>query len=116
MSKQLTASEVAEIQHRYRYLINYASDSADEPIDPIRYVDSNGDHMLHVAARSGDVRTVELLIKSGQNIDEKGDMGYTALHYAYAHNRRDVIDLLINYGANKDVLNEFGFRPDYYKN
>jgi ankyrin repeat protein len=105
---KLTDAEISELQHKYRHLINYESDDPDEPIDPLTYVDSNGDSLLHIAAQLGDLRTVELLLKAGVDVNRIGDMGSTALHYAKT---KDVADLLRAYGASIEIRNEFGKLP-----
>jgi ankyrin repeat protein len=104
----LNLNEIAEIQARYYYLTNYDKDDPGAPIDPVTYVDSNGDALLHIASAAGDVRTVELLIKAGVRIDLLGDMDNTALHYAKSKGHEDVAKLLIDHGANTEIENRFG--------
>lgn len=104
----LTDVEVQELQKKYSYLTNYESDDPDAPINPLSYVDSNGDTLLHIAARRGDIHTVKLLLSAGVDVNQPGDMGNTALHYALDEN---VAYVLLNNGASVDVLNEFGKRP-----
>lgn len=111
LSLNFTESEVAELQKRYYYLINYSSEDPSTPIDPLTYVDSSGDHLLHIAARAGDLRSVELLIRAGENIDQRGDMGCTALHYAIAEKQVDVVDFLLAHGADSRARNDFGQLP-----
>lgn len=103
--------EIAELQKRYNHPINYESDSHQTPIDPLSYVDSNGDSLLHIAASGGDLRTVELLLKAGIDVDRLGDMGCTALHYALAGDHKDVANFLLAHGASTEIINEFGLRP-----
>jgi len=112
MSMNLTQAEIREIQDRYRYLINYESDDPDRPIDPISYVDSNGDSLLHIATNAGDLKTVELLLKAGVNVNQIGDMGSTALHYARAKRHDDIANILLEYGALTNVENDFGQLPE----
>jgi ankyrin repeat protein len=105
----LSEVEVQELQKKYSYLVNYESEDPDAPIDPLTYVDSNGDALLHIAAQNGDLRTVEMLLKAGVDVNQVGDMGNTALHYAKAE---DVASLLLAHGASIEVRNEFGQRPE----
>jgi len=107
MSIIMTVEEKHEIQGRYHYLVNFGEDP-DAPIDPLTYVDSNGDHLLHIATRQGDLRTVELLIKAGQDVNQRGDMGCTALHYALMSGKADVAEFLLLNGADESVKNDFG--------
>jgi ankyrin repeat protein len=103
--------EIAEIQAQYGYLTNYMDQDPCAPIDPMSYVDSNGDHLLHIAAVRGDTRTIGLLLDGGQAIDQLGDMGCTALHYAYAGGHEGVVELLLSRGANARIRDAFGRLP-----
>ncbi|MDG0856730.1 ankyrin repeat domain-containing protein [Roseateles puraquae] len=103
---KLSPSEIAEIQQRYSYLTNYDEDRApDSPIDPLTYVDSNRDSLLHIAVQNNDLRTVALLLRAEAPVNEPGDLGNTPLHYASS---KEMVDLLIGAGAATDVKNEFG--------
>ena len=105
---KLTALEIRELREKYRHLINYQADDPLSPIDPLAYVDSNGDTLLHIAAQGGDLRTTELLLKAGMDPNRAGDMRSTALHYAKT---RDVAALLRAHGASNQIRNEFGKLP-----
>ena len=107
---RLTKAEVQELQTKYGYLTNYEAEEPDSPIDPLTYVDSNGDALLHIAAQGGDLRTVELLLKAGVDANQIGDMGNSALHYAKDEN---LARLLLSHGASVDVYNEFGKQPSW---
>jgi len=71
-------------------------------------VDSNGDGLLHIASAAGDVRTVELLVEAGVDVDLLGDMDNTALHYASLKGHEEVAKFLIDHGANTAIENRFG--------
>ena len=105
---KLTESEIKELQTKYSYLMNYEAEDPDAPIDPLTYVDSNGDALLHLAAQQGDTRTVELLLRAGIDVNLVGDMGNTALHYAKT---QEVASLLLSHGASAALFNEFGKQP-----
>jgi ankyrin repeat protein len=105
---KLTEAEVQELRAKYSYLTNYEAEDPTAPIDPLTYVDSNGDALLHLAARRGDKRTVELLLRAGIDVNVAGDMGNTALHYAKTD---EMATLLLGHGASADICNEFGQRP-----
>jgi len=111
MSMTLKTDEIKEIQEAYFYLINYESDDPQAPIDPLTYIDSNGDNLLHIAARRGDLRTVELLVGAGMDVNKTGDMELTPLHYAYQSENPEVIKLLLNNGASKELQDGFGKLP-----
>jgi len=108
----LNNKEIADLQKKYSYLINYERDDPMAPINPENYMDSDGDHLIHIAARQGDLQTVEVLIRAGQDINQIGDMGYTPLHCAYMSGNVEVIEFLLANGANKEVKNEFGQTPE----
>lgn len=108
---ELTGDEIRKIQSEYRDLINYEDGDPTAPIDPMTYVDSNGDGLLHIAAAKGDAETIRTMLRAGANINQLGDMGMTPLHYAYESHQQDVIDFLIAGGASTDIRDEFGRLP-----
>jgi ankyrin repeat protein len=107
----LSSEDVQAIRDKYPELREYPSDDLDEPIDPLTFVDPTGDSVLHIAARAGDLRTVELLVRAGVDVNQIGDMGCTALHYAKMKNREDVYSYLVAHGASTSIRNEFGLLP-----
>lgn len=111
MSMKLSQETISELQRKYDYLINYESNDPTSPIDPFTYVDSGGDNLMHIAAQLGDLDTVKLLVVAGIAIDLKGDMGFTALHYAYDNKHLGVVNFLLERGASPDIKNEFGKIP-----
>lgn len=108
MSMKISEAEIDELRKKYHYLVNYESDDPGAPIDPVTYVDSNGDTLLHIASQNGDLRTIEVLLKAGMNVNQIGDMGSTPLHYA---ENDDVANFLLAHGASKSISNEFGELP-----
>lgn len=100
------------IQQKYADLPNSVDEDPRAPIDPITYVDSNGDSLLHIAAWRGDAETVETLLKLGVGVNMLGDMSSTALHYAYRKGRADVVKVLLSHGASTTMRDEFGNKPD----
>lgn len=108
MTEQLTPAELAELELAFRDLLNYEGDDPTAPIDPVTQVTPEGDSCLHIAALRGDLRSVELLVKVGVDVNLQGDMGYTPLHYARTP---EVVEFLLTHGARKDIKNEFGKAP-----
>lgn len=100
-----------ELQERIGNLPNFESDNPLEPIDPLTWHSPEGDSCLHYAAMRGDLRSTELLLDAGMDINEIGDMGYTALHYAGRFNKLEVYDYLLERGADRDIVSEFGTKP-----
>jgi ankyrin repeat protein len=111
IKQTLSQIEISLMQKRYYYLTNYVDNDPDAPIDPLTYRDSNGDGLLHIAARSGDAETVGLLIKAGVDVNLRGDMDSTPLHYAMEKEQKEVVNLLLAHGARSDVRNRFGQLP-----
>lgn len=111
LSMKITSEEIAEIQSRYRYLVNYDDRGPSAQIDPMTYVDSNGDYLIHIAASGGDLRTIQILINAGQDVDVRGDMGCTALHYACAAGHTEIERFLLKHGASLGARNDFGKLP-----
>jgi ankyrin repeat protein len=112
MSITLEQDKIHELQKKYHYLTNYESDDPEDPIDLLTYIDSNGDNLLHIAAQLGDLCTVAVLVGAGMPVDQAGDMGCTALHYAYQAKHMEMIKFLLNSGASKNIQNNFGKLPD----
>lgn len=108
MSSRLSKTELENLERKFSYLVNYESDDPDAPIDPLSYVDSNGDTCLHLASRQGDLEAVSLLLKGGVDVNQKGDMDNTSLHYANKKGHQSIIDSLLAHGADPDLKNLFG--------
>ena len=107
----LTKEQVAELQRRYSHLINYEGDDPTEPIDPLTYRAADGDHLIHIAAFTGDLTTVEWLLDAGENVNAVGDMGETPAHNAASNLHKDVFELLAARGADLTTKSEFGMTP-----
>jgi ankyrin repeat protein len=64
-----------------------------------------GESLLHVAAKSGHVSMVKLLLDKGATINIQDESGNTALHYASANGKKDMVKLLLEKGADASVVN-----------
>lgn len=53
-----------------------------------------------------------VLLNQGPNLDAADQNGMTALHWAYLLNLPEVAQFLQSRGANADILNRFGMRPE----
>lgn len=60
-------------------------------------------HNLMFAVIENDIKKVKYLIDTGANINFQDNSGWTALHNAAFHCHKDIVELLIMHGADKDV-------------
>ena len=67
--------------------------------------DSNGKTQLHIAANSGEIQTVKLLIEAGADVNATDRFGDTALHNATNKGHIKVVELLIDAGADVNIKN-----------
>ena len=69
---------------------------------------------LHYAASLNNLETINFLIKNvDMNINDRDINGCTALYYAAYHGKREAYNLLIKLGANKDIGDNYGVKPEY---
>lgn len=57
---------------------------------------------------------VEILLKNGANVNEKGVGDLTALHLAAAYGQTTIIDYLIKHGADVNAMDSYGRTPLYF--
>ncbi|MDO6992644.1 ankyrin repeat domain-containing protein [Brachyspira innocens] len=69
---------------------------------------------LHYAASLNNLETINFLIKNvDMNINDRDLNGCTALYYAAYHGKKEAYNLLIKLGANKDIGDNYGVKPEY---
>lgn len=85
--------------------------------DPLA-MDYIGNNSLHKSSLRGRVDFVLLLIKFQKDLDVLGSDGFTAINYAANFNHWDVVEVLLEAGANPDVPDWFGItaRDRIYRN
>jgi ankyrin repeat protein len=54
---------------------------------------------------------VRIMVNKGVDVNARGPFGWTALHAAAYHGRNDIIDLLVQNGANPNLMDDFGQTP-----
>ncbi|CAD8165370.1 unnamed protein product [Paramecium pentaurelia] len=70
----------------------------------------DGNTYLIIAAQTGNVEIVELLLNKGSFVNVQNNDGDTALHKAIAYNYFNIADILISQGA-LNLRNKEGFTP-----
>ncbi|XP_954876.1 ankyrin-repeat protein, putative [Theileria annulata] len=65
----------------------------------LEFVDQVGRSAIHYAASSGNLDLVKYLVSNGVYIDKKDVKGWTPLFIAVVKNHVEIVDLLLNYGA-----------------
>jgi len=66
---------------------------------------------LHNAAGHGDIRTVELYIENGSNINLFDIDGWTPVYCATLNGHLEIVKLLIEYGSNINLKDKVGWTP-----
>jgi ankyrin repeat protein len=74
--------------------------------DDVNATNGDDENALHLAAHRNDLEAARLLIEAGINIDQRGDLGRTPLHYAVSFGHRDMVLLLIESGADVHACDE----------
>ncbi|CAF1042765.1 unnamed protein product [Rotaria sp. Silwood1] len=73
--------------------------------------DEYGRTLLYLAARNGYYDICNFLLRAGCKIDETQKDGSTALHGASFYGHETIVQLLLEYEADPNVINRFGHRP-----
>lgn len=66
----------------------------------------DGNTALMHAAGGGHAGIVNALLKAKANVNERNQGGYTALSWAASSDRRDVLAILLDHGADHDAINK----------
>jgi ankyrin repeat protein len=81
-------------------------DFADADFSDVNACASDGDNGLHFVVRCNDLPAAKALIDAGIDVNKPGDLGYTPLHVACMQGNADMVQLLIDNGANMFALSE----------
>ena len=60
---------------------------------------SNREEAVFAAIQTGDIHAVERFVKSGADLNQKNEFGFTALSMAAAHGRTEIVKILVQGGA-----------------
>lgn len=72
---------------------------------------ADGETPLHLAALSGELADLRLMLPTISDIDAPGGIGHTALHYAIMFGYAAIADVLLSQGASLLAENDYGDRP-----
>ena len=64
--------------------------------------------MLHQYVRDHDINKINEMLESGIDVNEKDWLGYTPVHWACYFGYADLVTLLIDKGANPDLISDTG--------
>lgn len=79
------------------------------------YKNNENMNSLHLAVLKKDLTMVKMLLKYIKNIDARSNSGSTALHYACNFQMYDIVKILIEKGANQNIIDyENDFYPIFY--
>lgn len=67
--------------------------------------DEEGERALHLAAKAGHGRIVNMLLQEGADVKAMSRVGSTALHFAAAHGHTEVLRTLLEKGADASARN-----------
>jgi ankyrin repeat protein len=94
----------------YRDDTDAVTDLINRGLD-VNSVDPAGNTLLHVAARSGNIKLMETLLKSNANPKVRNRVGDTAVMLAAYGGKMEAVDVLLAHGAD---LNNSGWTPLHY--
>ena len=83
-------------------ILNRVKDTADfgyVDFDDINATNTLGDNALHCVIVWGDYEAARVLIENGIDIQKHGEHGYTPLHQACAFGHKNIVELLLQNGA-----------------
>lgn len=73
---------------------------------------ASGQTLLHLAAFLGFPTLVRFLVEHDVDLDMRDRNGFTALHFAVFSQSRECATILVNAGADKDIVNSAGKTPE----
>lgn len=64
-----------------------------------------GESLLHLAAKSGHLSMLKLLLEKGADVNIQDESGNTALHYTAANGKKDIVKFLLEKSADTSIVN-----------
>lgn len=69
------------------------------------------DTLLHLAARTGAIDDIRVLVDAGADVNMAGDLGNTPLHQAVMMGQTESVKILLKLGAKTKLRNQFNQTP-----
>jgi ankyrin repeat protein len=82
------------------------ADFSETDFSDVNATSSDGDNALHCVVRWGDLPAAKALVEAGIDINKAGDLGYTPLHVACVQGNAEMVQFLIDLGADMFALSE----------
>jgi len=101
-----TVSTLQALDRHYEELSALCATQDGEDVDPVVTLSSG----LTAAVSRGDVSEVRRLLET-EDVNQKSDIGYTPVHYAVWDDKPDILDMLIDAGAELECKADDGFTP-----
>ncbi len=108
----------AQKENLQRKLATEVADLPNAPVTPQNLRRSNKDLQggltpLVFAARQGDMKSVQILVDHGADVNETTQYGWTALLTATQNRYYQIGKYLLDHGANPNIANKGGWTPLY---
>ncbi|WP_261340305.1 ankyrin repeat domain-containing protein [Rhodopirellula europaea] len=79
--------------------------------DPNEAIGKKGDHLIHLAARTGDIGFLAVLLEAKVSPNARGNLRRTALHHVTKGKFEFMANMLLENGANPDAVDARGDTP-----
>ena len=81
--------------------------------ESVNVADRHGNRALHIAARNGNIQTIQLLVDCGADVNALNEDGQTPLHTAHSgwSNRPELCSILLEHNAKIDAVDKDGNQP-----
>ena len=98
-----------ELYREISSVADYSEITVTDPNTPGLF----GNRPLHIAAVWGDCEAIEILIKAGAEINQKGEHGFTPLLETVAQGNLEAVKVLVKHGA-QAIKNDEDQSPSEY--
>jgi len=79
--------------------VKQTADFGSVGFSDINATNALGDNALHCVIVWGDYEAAKILVTHGVNVNQKGEQGYTPLHQACSLGHKQILQLLLESGA-----------------